>query len=70
MCSEPSAFGARCSFPKNEFPHAHKTIHAIEEIQNIAKPNPESDGFAPFILNRLLLNQQRIEDNGHKIYLR
>jgi len=27
MCTEPSAFGARCIFPINEFPHAHKVIN-------------------------------------------
>jgi len=68
MCSEPSAFGAKCTFPANEFPHAHKIIHSIEEISGISKPNPEKDGFAPFILNRLLINRQKIEDNGHKIF--
>ena len=30
MCSEPLAFGARCSFPKNEFPHVHKKINSIK----------------------------------------
>ena len=68
MCSEPSAFGARCSFPANEFPHAHQVIHSMDEISRISKPHPEKDGLAPFILNRLLLNQREIEGNGHKIY--
>jgi len=68
MCSEPSAFGARCSFPSNEFPHAHRSIYSIDDIQRISKPNAETDGLAPFILNRLLLNQQRIEDAGHNVY--
>lgn len=68
MCSEPSAFGARCSFPANEFPHAHRVIHSMDEISRISKPHPEKDGLAPFILNRLLINQREIEDNGHKIY--
>ncbi|KPK85606.1 MAG: uroporphyrinogen decarboxylase [Bacteroides sp. SM23_62_1] len=68
MCSEPSVFGARCTFPPNEFPHAHKTIHSVEDISKIIKPNPETDGFAPFILNRLLLNQKKVEDIGHNIY--
>jgi uroporphyrinogen decarboxylase len=67
MCGEPSAFGAKCSFPKNEFPHAHLCIFSIEEIKNIQKPNPLTDGFAPFILNRLKINQGRIKDNGHLI---
>jgi len=68
MCSEPSAFGARCSFPANEFPHAHRMIHSIEEISRISKPHPENDGLAPFILNRLLMNRREIEDHGHNIY--
>jgi uroporphyrinogen-III decarboxylase len=68
MCSEPSVFGSRCSFPTDEFPHAHKTIHSIEDIDKIEIPNPETDGLAPFILNRLLLNQKKIEGEGHRIY--
>jgi uroporphyrinogen-III decarboxylase len=68
MCSEPSAFGARCTFPPDEFPHAHKTILSVEDINKIVRPNPETDGFAPFILNRLLLNQTKIEAEGHRIY--
>jgi len=68
MCSEPSAFGARCSFPANEFPHAHHVIHSMDEIPKLSKPHPEKDGLAPFILNRLLINKSEIEDNGHKIY--
>ena len=68
MCSEPSAFCTKCSFPVNEFPHAHRSIHSIDEISSLSKPDPEKDGLAPFILNRLLINRQRIEDNGHKIY--
>jgi len=68
MCSEPSAFGARCSFPVNEFPHAYPSIFSPEEISRIHEPDPEKDGLAPFILNRLLLNKQKIEDHGHQIY--
>jgi len=68
MCSEPSAFGARCSFPPNAFPHAHKIIQSPEDIDKISRPDPETDGMAPFILNRLLLNQKKIEADGHRIY--
>lgn len=67
MCSEPAAFGARCTFPRNEFPHVHKSIHAIEDVDKITKPNCETDGFLPFVLNRLAMNQQKIEDAGHHI---
>lgn len=67
MCSEPSAFGARCSFPQNEFPHAQKCIHSIEELGNVKKPNPETDGLGPLLLNRLKINKQKIANAGHKV---
>jgi len=68
MCSEPSAFGARCSFPQNEFPYAHNVINSPEDIDKMTTPNPETDGLAPLILNRLLLNRKKIEAEGHRIY--
>ncbi len=68
MCSEPSAFGAISSFPENEFPHAKKFIYSVDEIDRITKPNPRTDGLAPFLTNRLLLNRAKIEEAGHKIY--
>jgi uroporphyrinogen decarboxylase len=68
MCSEPSAFGARCSFPPDEFPFAHRIINSTEDINKISVPDPATDGLAPFILNRLLLNRKKIESEGHHIY--
>lgn len=67
MCTEPSAFGVRTSFPQNEFPHAYKCIYSIDDIDLLQAPNPETDGLAPFVLNRLKLTQTQIEDAGHKI---
>ncbi len=67
MCTEPSAFGARCNFPQNEFPHAHKIIQTEDDIDRLEIPNPKTDGLLPFILNRLKLAQPKIEDAGHKI---
>jgi uroporphyrinogen-III decarboxylase len=67
MCTEPSAFGARCSFPLNEFPHAHPVIQTADHIDSLPSPNPASDGLLPFVLNRLRLAQPKIEAAGHKI---
>lgn len=67
MCTEPSAFGARSSFPANGFPYSYKCIQTVEESGKIQKPDVEIDGFGPFILNRLKLNKHRIEDSGHNI---
>ena len=35
MCTEPSAFGARCTFPANEFPHAHRVLRSIDDLGGI-----------------------------------
>ena len=67
MCTEPSAFGARCTFPHNEFPHAHKVLLSEGEIDSLPSPDPRTDGLLPMVLNRLKLAQPRIEAAGHKI---
>jgi uroporphyrinogen-III decarboxylase len=67
MCTEPSAFGARCSFPADEFPFAHPTIREIEEIDALTIPDPAADGLAPFVLSRLIRLRPRIEAAGHKV---
>ncbi len=67
MCTEPSAFGARCGFPSNEFPHAFKMIDSADDIAGLHQPNPSTDGLLPFMINRLKLAQPEIEDAGHKI---
>jgi uroporphyrinogen decarboxylase len=67
MCTEPSAFGARCIFPRNEFPFAEKTLGNVEQIAGIEPPNPRTDGLLPLMLNRLRWARPRIEDLGHRI---
>jgi uroporphyrinogen-III decarboxylase len=68
MCTEPSAFGARCTFPQNEFPHAHAVIRSSSDVASLPIPNPRTDGLLPFMLNRLKLAQPKIEDAGHHIH--
>jgi uroporphyrinogen-III decarboxylase len=67
MCTEPSAFGVRCIFPQNEFPHAHKVLLPEAEIDALPSPDPRTDGLLPFVLNRLKLAQPQIEEAGHRI---
>lgn len=67
MCTEPSAFGAKCTFADDEFPHAHAVIKVPEDIDFLEQPNPQKDGLLPFILKRLVHNQSRIEQQGHEI---
>lgn len=67
MCTEPSAFGAKCVFWPDEFPFAEKVIYRDEDIDALKVPNPETDGLLPFMLNRLKLAQPAIEAAGHNI---
>jgi len=67
MCTEPSAFGVRCSFPANEFPHAHRIIRSTADIDELVVPDPRTDGLLPLVLNRLRLAQPAIEAAGHRI---
>ena len=67
MCTEPSAFGAKCTWHQMELPHAAKIINDISEIDRLVVPKPAQDGLAPFVLNRLRLNRKKIEAMGHSI---
>ncbi len=67
MCTEPSAFGARCSFPEDAFPHAAPMLTDIEQIDALRVPDPRIDGLLPFVMNRLRLGCPEIERAGHRI---
>lgn len=67
MCTEPSAFGAKCTFHRNELPFADKMIHHTKDIDRLKVPRPEKDGLNPFVLNRLTLNRKEMEKLGHSI---
>ncbi len=67
MCTEPSAFGARCRWSENDFPHADKVIGRIEDIADLPKPDPATDGLLPFVLKRLEHAADRIAGAGHAI---
>ncbi|HOV62668.1 MAG TPA: uroporphyrinogen decarboxylase family protein [Spirochaetia bacterium] len=67
MCTEPSAFGARCTFPENEFPFSHRIILSEDSMGFIQKPNPKTDGLLPFVIKRLTRAEERMNANGHRI---
>jgi len=67
MCTEPSAFGSRCIFPRNEFPFAEKILTDVGQIADLRVPDPHTDGLLPFMLNRLKWARPRLEDLGHQI---
>ena len=67
MCTEPSAFGSKCSWQENELPYADKIITDIQDLHSLYKPNPKTDGLLPFVLNRLKHYQAQIEQVEHAI---
>jgi uroporphyrinogen-III decarboxylase len=67
MCTEPSAFGSKCTWHETELPFADKIIRDIQGISNISKPEPTTDGLLPFVLHRLKHYQGQIEQAGHAI---
>jgi len=67
MCTEPSAFGAKCSWQENDLPYADKIITDIQAVHSLTKPDPRKDGLLPFVLHRLRHYQDPIEQAGHSI---
>ena len=67
MCTEPSAFGSRCRFPRDEFPFAEPVITDPAEIDRLPDPDPAADGLLPFMLNRLRWAEPQIRALGHQI---
>jgi uroporphyrinogen decarboxylase len=67
MCTEPSAFGTKCRWAENELPFADKVLQTMDDVGRLEKPNVKTDGLLPFVLRRLQLQQQTIENAGHSL---
>jgi len=65
MCTEPASFGAKCTWHENEAPFAGEIIADISDIDNLTKPNPQTDGLTPLVLKRLEHYNGQIEQAGH-----
>ncbi len=67
MCTEPSAFGAKCRWETDNLPHADKIMTALSDVDALKKPHVKTDGLLPFMINRLKNTQADIEGMGHSI---
>ena len=67
MCTEPSAFGAKCVWQENAFPSVEKSLHDYADIRHVKKPNCRSDGLLPLVIRRLRRCRAAIEAAGHRI---
>jgi uroporphyrinogen-III decarboxylase len=67
MCTEPSAFGARMTWGRDDFPTAEKVLRSPADVECLERPDPRKHGLLPFVINRLRHLQPRIEAAGHRI---
>jgi len=67
MCTEPSAFGAKCRWSETNLPHAEIISPEIDVLCALPKPDVRKDGLLPFIINRLKHTQPLIQEMGHEI---
>jgi uroporphyrinogen decarboxylase len=67
MCTEPSAFGAKCRWEESSLPHAEKISDDINVLCRLPKPDVRKDGLLPFVINRLKNTQPQIQEMGHEI---
>ena len=67
MCTEPSAFGAKCIWHRGDLPYAEKIIETPDHMAALRKPDVRTDGLLPFMLGRLVRLRPRIEAEGHMI---
>lgn len=67
MCTEPSAFGAKCVFWEDTFPSVERTLHDYGDVDRLVKPDCRIHGLLPFVLKRLTGSRSAIERRGHHI---
>lgn len=67
MCTEPSAFGSRCRFPRDEFPFAEPVLTDPAEVDRLPDPDPATDGLLPFMLGRLQRAEPHLRALSHSI---
>jgi uroporphyrinogen decarboxylase len=67
MCTEPSAFGAKCVWPRSDFPYPERILDDVAQVDRLKKPDCRTDGLLPFVLKRLEHSRARLEAAGHRI---
>jgi uroporphyrinogen decarboxylase len=67
MCTEPSAFGAKCTWHEHELPFAERLLETPAQMAALRKPDVRKDGLLPFMLKRLQHTQRAIAAEGHAV---
>ena len=67
MASEPSGFGCKIEFSKDQPPSVHSIASDISEVDGLAAPNPRRDGLMPLVLAVYRHALPRVRDAGMDI---
>lgn len=65
MAAEPSTLGVRIRFWDHQTPGEERVPFHLEDLGELAAPDPRTDGFCPLILHRYASMKQRIFDAGY-----
>lgn len=67
MAAEPSTLGVRIRFWNHQTPSEERIPFPLDDLDQLAAPDPNTDGFCPLILHRYATHKQRIFDAGYTI---
>ncbi len=67
MCTEPSAFGAKCTWQEADLPFAGRIVETPAQMAAVSKPDVRKDGLLPFMLRRWQHCQKAIAAEGHAV---
>lgn len=67
MTAEPGAFGCKCVFYPDRTPHVLPLAETWEALPELPDPNPETDGFLPYVLTLYRRSQPRLADMGQDV---
>lgn len=69
MAAEPSGYGCRVGFHADRPPTVHPAVESGAAFEQLALPNPSTDGLMPVILNYYRRLAPRIHDAGHAVHM-
>jgi MtaA/CmuA family methyltransferase len=67
MAAEPSVLGAKIRFWRDNTPSEVHTLHHLEDLDQLAGYDVETDAFASLTLHRIRMHRQRILDCGYTL---
>ena len=69
MAAEPSVLGVPIRFWNHQTPGEQHVPFHLEDLDELPRPDPLTDGFCPLILHRYATQKQRIFDAGYTLPL-